>query len=64
MIDELLNRVRFMKRKMSEYLRDNVFLILYGLRILPKIVEEAKKHGIWVVTATKELTNLKTLKTK
>ena len=62
MIDELLNKVRFMKRKNAEYLRDNVILILYGLRILPKIIEEAKKHGIWVVTATKELTELKTLK--
>ncbi len=62
MINELLDKVRFMKRKMPEYLRDNIILVLYGLRILPKIVKEAEKHGIWVVTATKELTKLKQFK--
>ena len=62
MIKELLNKVRFMKRKMPEYLRSNIILVLYGLRILPDVIKEAEKKGIWIVTATRELTKLRKLR--
>lgn len=53
----MTNKVKFMKRKLPNYLRDNIILVLYRLKVLPKLTEEAEKHGIWIVTATEEFTD-------
>ncbi|MGQ4892379.1 MAG: hypothetical protein ACP6IP_07825, partial [Candidatus Njordarchaeia archaeon] len=62
-IRDLLNKFDYVRRKFPSWLREKTILVLYGMRILPNVVEEAKKHGIWVVTASKELTKLKIQKT-
>jgi len=61
-IRNLLNKVGYLKRKKRNVLRDNIVLVLYGMKILPKVVKEAEKFNIWVVTATKEYTKLKKIK--
>ena len=55
-IKELLKKVSYLRIRAPNYLRDNVILVLYGVRILPEAVERAKKYNIWLLTATKELT--------
>ena len=61
-VRELIKKVKFLRRRMPHYLRDNVILVLYGAKIMPKTVNEASKYRIWVVTATKELTPMNKLK--
>jgi len=60
-VRELIKKVKFLRRRMPHYLRDNVILVLYGAKIMPKTVNEASKYRIWVVTATKELTPMNKL---
>ncbi len=57
-VSELIKKARLLVKMTPHYLRDNVILVLYGARVMPGVVDEAKKHKIWVVTATKELTPL------
>ncbi len=61
-VRELIKKVKYLVKMKPDYLRSNVVLVLYGARAMPGVVDEAKKYGIWVVTATKELTPL--IKTK
>jgi len=61
-VRELIKKVKFLRRRMPHYLRDNVILVLYGAKIMPKTINEASKYRIWVVTATKELTPMNKLK--
>jgi len=61
-VKELIKKVQYLSKRMPNYLRDNVILVLYGVKIMPKTIEEAKKYHIWVVTATKELTPLTKIK--
>jgi len=63
-VDDLLKKFFYVKKNYPNYLKDKVILVLYGIRVLPNTIEEAEKHGIWIVTATKELTKLKIQKTK
>ena len=53
-VKDLLNKFDYAKKRFPEKLGDKVILVLYGLRILPGVIEEAEKHGIWVVTASGE----------
>jgi len=60
-VRELIKKVKILRKRMPHYLRDNVILVLYGAKIMPKTVNEASKYRIWVVTATKELTPMNKL---
>ena len=37
-------------------MRDKVIKVVYGMQVLPNAVDEAKKRGIWLITANKEYT--------
>jgi chromosome segregation ATPase len=45
-------------RDHPEYLKDKVIKVIYGMQVLPDAVDEARKRGIWLVTANKEITEL------
>jgi len=45
-------------RKYPNYLKDKVIKVIYGMQVLPDAVDEARKRGIWLVTANKEITEL------
>ena len=57
-VRELIKKVQLLDRRWPHYLRDNVILVLYGAKVMPRTIDEASKYKIWVVTATKELTSL------
>ena len=58
-VRDLLNKFNYIRVNYPQYLRNRVILVLYGMRILPKVREEAERYGIWVVTANRELTEMK-----
>jgi hypothetical protein len=45
-------------RKYPNYLKDKVIKVIYGMQVLPDAVDEARKRGIWLITANKEITEL------
>jgi len=57
-IDKVDKDIEELCRRYPEYLRDKVIKVVYGMQVLPGAIEEAKKRGIWLVTANKELTEL------
>ena len=57
-IEEIDNNIERLCKKYPEYLRDNVIKVVYGMQILPDAVEEARKRGIWLITANREYTQL------
>ncbi len=57
-IDKVDKDIERLCRKYPKYLRDKVVKVVYGMQVLPDAVEEAKKRGIWLVTANKEFTEL------
>ncbi len=57
-VRELIKKVQLLDMRWPHYLRDNVILVLYGAKVMPRTIDEASKYKIWVVTATKELTSL------
>ncbi len=63
-VKDLLNKFNYVKKYYPEALRDRIILVLYGIRVMPEVINEAKKHKIWVVTATKELTKMEIIENK
>jgi hypothetical protein len=45
-------------RRYPEYLKDKIIKVIYGMQVLPDAVDEARKRGIWLVTANKGITEL------
>jgi hypothetical protein len=45
-------------KKYLNYLKDKVIKVIYGMQVLPDAVDEARKRGIWLVTANKDITEL------
>jgi len=58
LIEDVDKDIEKLCRKYPEYLRDKVIKVVYGMQVLPNAVDEAKRRGIWLVTANKELTEL------
>ncbi len=52
------NDIERLCRKYPNYLKDKVIKAVYGMQILPEALDEARKRGIWLVTANKEYTEL------
>jgi len=55
-IEELLGKVALMERKYPDRLRPHRILVIYTCRPTGKTVELAKEKGIWLLTATADLT--------
>jgi chromosome segregation ATPase len=58
LIEEVDKDIDKLCRKYPNYLKDKVIKVVYGMQVLPDAVDEARKRGIWLVTANKEITEL------
>jgi hypothetical protein len=58
LIEEVDKDIEKLCRDHPEYLKDKVIKVVYGMQVLPDAVDEARKRGIWLVTANKEVTEL------
>jgi chromosome segregation ATPase len=58
LIEEVDKDIEKLCRDHPEYLKDKVIKVVYGMQVLPDAVDEARKRGIWLVTANKEITEL------
>jgi DNA repair ATPase RecN len=58
LIEEVDKDIEKLCRDHPEYLKDKVIKVVYGMQVLPSAVDEARKRGIWLVTANKEVTEL------
>jgi len=41
-----------LKKRYSDKLRRKTVLVIYTSLAMPELVEEAKKHGVWILKAT------------
>jgi chromosome segregation ATPase len=57
-VEKVDKDIKKLSRKYPNYLKDKVIKVIYGMQVLPTAVDEAKKRGIWLVTANKEITEL------
>jgi chromosome segregation ATPase len=58
LIEEVDKDIEKLCKEHPEYLKDKVIKVVYGMQVLPDAVDEARKRGIWLVTANKEVTEL------
>jgi len=58
LIEKVDKDIEKLCRKYPNYLKDKVIKVIYGMQVLPSAVDEARKRGIWLVTANKEVTEL------
>jgi hypothetical protein len=58
LIEEVDKDIEKLCKEHPEYLKDKVIKVVYGMQVLPSAVDEARKRGIWLVTANKEITEL------
>ncbi len=58
LIEEVDKDIEKLCKKYPNYLKDKVIKVVYGMQILPNAVDEARKRGIWLITANKEYTEL------
>jgi chromosome segregation ATPase len=58
LIEEVDKDIEKLCKEHPEYLKDKVIKVVYGMQVLPSAVDEARKRGIWLVTANKEVTEL------
>jgi len=49
---ELLGKVEELKKRYPDKLGKKTILVIYTSLAMPELVEEAKKHGVWVLKAT------------
>ncbi|ADM27524.1 conserved hypothetical protein [Ignisphaera aggregans DSM 17230] len=54
LLDELLDKVKDLKKKYPEKLKPKTILVIYTSLALPELVEKAEKHNIWVLKATED----------
>ena len=57
-VEKVDKDIKKLCRKYPNYLKDKVIKVIYGMQVLPDAVDEARKRGIWLVTANKEITEL------
>jgi len=58
LIEKVDKDIEKLCKEHPEYLKDKVIKVVYGMQVLPSAVDEARKRGIWLVTANKEVTEL------
>jgi chromosome segregation ATPase len=57
-VEKVDKDIKKLCRRYPNYLKDKVIKVIYGMQVLPDAVDEARKRGIWLVTANKEVTEL------
>jgi hypothetical protein len=57
-VEEVDKDIEKLCRRYPNYLKDKIIKVVYGMQVLPDAVDEARKRGIWLVTANKEVTEL------
>ncbi len=56
LVEEVLIKLDKLKRLHPEYLKNQVILVVYGLRFTEGAIELAREKGVWLVTANKDFT--------
>ncbi|ADM28127.1 conserved hypothetical protein [Ignisphaera aggregans DSM 17230] len=51
-LEELLDKVKDLRKRYPDKLRQKTILVIYTSLALPELVEKAEKHNIWVLKAT------------
>ncbi|MEM4318156.1 MAG: hypothetical protein QW776_03205, partial [Candidatus Nitrosocaldus sp.] len=57
-IEEVDKEIEELCSKYPSYLRRKVIKAIYAMQVAEEAVKEAERRGIWVVTASKDLTPL------
>ncbi|MEM2128462.1 MAG: hypothetical protein QXN86_02240 [Candidatus Methanomethylicaceae archaeon] len=57
-IEEVDKDIERLCSKYPSYIRGKMIKVVYSIYVTPEAVEEAERRGIWLVTATKDLTQL------
>ncbi len=57
-IEEVDKDIERLCSKYPSYIRGKMIKVVYSIYVTPEAVEEARRRGIWLVTATKDLTPL------
>jgi len=52
LLDELLDKVKDLKKKYPEKLRQKTILVIYTSLAIPELIEKAEKHNVWILKAT------------
>jgi len=52
LLGELLSKVGELKKRYPDKLGKKTILVIYTSLAMPELVEEAKKHGVWILKAT------------
>ena len=60
-LNKLEKKLKVLRDKYPQYLRDKIILIIYSSLPLPELIAEAKKKGIWVLKATEDIVPLEQL---
>jgi len=61
-IEWIVNRAKKLAKCVPEYRDKQFIVVIYAMRFTPDAIDKAKEYGVWLVTATKEETRLKTLR--
>ncbi len=59
LIESIDNDISILQTKYPQYLKKKIIKVIYTMQALPEAIKEAEKRNIWLVTATKELTELR-----
>jgi len=51
LLGELLGKVEELKKRYPDMLRKKTILVIYTSLAMLELVEEAKKHGVWILKA-------------
>ena len=61
-IEWMYNRAQKLAKCSPDYKKKKFVIVIYSMHFTPSAIEKAKKIGIWLISANKEVTELKTIK--
>jgi len=61
-IEWMYNRAQKLAKCSPDYKKKKFVIVIYSMHFTPSAVEKAKKIGVWLISANKEVTELKTIK--
>jgi len=61
-IEWMYNRAQKLAKCSPDYKKKKFIIVIYSMHFTPSAIEKAKKIGIWLISANKEVTELKTIK--
>ena len=59
LLEELKHKFETLKKRYPDLIRPRTILVIYASLALPELVESAKKAGVWVLKATKDIVPLR-----